>query len=623
MLDLGTPIFCQILFMGKLYPLSVVLFLLLLDSCQKHPVEPSAPGAPVTKKDTLPRSLGLLPVSQELYQKFIHTDQLPAARTNVSCALVDLTAKFPIPDQQGIQGSCVSWTVGYYIKTYWEGVENGWDVRTPEHTFSPQYIFSQTHTTEEAGGGASFLYDALNILQQQGAATLDVCPYEPWNPYGFQTPPTDAMRQQAFRFRIASWSAVPMRDVNVLKDYLCQGVPIALGIPVFPDFDYLNYSNDTYNDFSGNLRGWHSVALIGYDDTRQAFKLINSWDQGWGLEGYGWISYDLIANYSLEAYVMVDQPNPPLAETWSSTSSAGVGTLGYYSGDVNGDGNSDVIQPRDYNGSLGIITHDITGATTTVLSDDIITGTNMGNANFVAADINGDGKTDLVRAWNSAGNLAFTNYTSNGTSFSRSWEGVTAGNYQSLKLLPVDVNADGRTDIAQIWNHYSSIGVNLYKSNGTSYTLASSLTMPAGISNLGFIPADYNGDGRTDIIQLWNNNGSLGLVIFRATGSGFTMDWTGTLPDSSANVGFAPIDYDGDGKMDFVKGWNNNNSLNLAVYRSNGSSYSFVTNIATPAGYQNLGLLPQRRAGFSRSGVLQVFNNNAKTAFSRYDPVEY
>ena len=92
------------------------------------------------------------------------------------------------------------------------------------------------------------------------------------------------------------------------------------------------------------------------------------------------------------------------------------------------------------------------------------------------------------------------------------------------------------------------------------------------------------------------------------------------MGESCANVGFVPMDYDGDGKMDFVKGWNNNNSLNLAVYRSNGSSYSFVTNIATPNSYQSLALLPQHRAGFERSSVLQVFNNNAKTAFSRYDP---
>jgi hypothetical protein len=585
-------------------------------------MEPLEPGIAPPKIDN-PRYLGLKPVSPELYQQFIRKEQQESARTFVSCTSVDLSSKFPVPAQQGIQGSCVSWTVGYYIKSYWESVENAWDVRVPEHIISPQYIFSQTHTSEEAGGGASFLYDALNLLQSQGAAMLDLCPYEPWNPYGFQTQPTDAMRQQAFRFRIASWSALPMRDVDAIRSNLCQGIPVALGIPVYPDLDNLNWTNDTYNEFTGNFRGWHSVALIGYDDARQAFRFINSWDRGWGVEGYGWISYDLIANFSLEAYVMTDQPNPPLAETFSSTSTAGIGTLGYYSGDVNGDGNSDVIQPRDNNGSLAILVHNVTGTSTSVLFDQVMQGTAISNIGFVPADVNGDGKTDLVRAWTNASNLAFTVFTSNGTSFSRTWEGNTPGGFQTIRLLPVDVNGDGKTDIAQLWNRYNSLAINIYKSTGDSFALASSNTMPVGAGNIGFIPADFNGDGRTDIIQFWNSNGSLGLAMFKSTGNSYSMSWIGAMGESSANVGFTPIDYDGDGKTDFVKGWNNNNTLGLAVYKSNGSTYSFVTNIATPAGYQNLGLLPQRSAGTARSGVLQVYNNDAKTAFFRYDPIEY
>lgn len=609
--------------MGKLYPSSVVLCLLLFYSCQKRPSDLVAPVPPLSNIDTNTRMLGLKPVSPDVYQQFIRTHKQENARTLVTCTAVDLTSKFPIPGQQGIQGSCVSWTVGYYIKTYWEGIENNWDVHTPDHIISPQYIFSQTHTSTDAGGGASFLYDALNLLQSQGAAMLDVCPYEPWNPYGYQTLPTEQMRQQAFRFRIASWSALPAQDVDVIKSNLCQGIPVALGIPVYPDLDNLNWTNDTYNDFSGNFRGWHSIALIGYDDSRHAFKFINSWDRGWGLEGYGWISYDLISTYFLEAYIMVDQPNPPLAETFSATSNAAIGTLGYYSADVDGDGNSDVIQPVDDNGTLALIAHNLSGESPTVLLNQVMQGTAVTNAGFVPADINGDGKTDLVRAWKNSGNLAFTIFRSNGTSFTRTWEGTTVGGHETIKLLPVDINGDGKTDIAQIWSYYNSLGINVYKSNGDSLSLCFSSTMPVGIGNLDFIPADYNGDGRTDILQFWDNNGSLGLVIFRSTGSSYTMQWVGTLPDSSANVGFAPIDYDGDGKMDFVRGWNNNNTLSLAVYKSNGSTYDFVTNIATTGGYQNLELLPQHRAGIARSGVLQVFNNNARTAFSRYDPIEY
>src|SRR5690349_11053328 len=112
------------LFMGKLYPLSVVLCLQLFYSCQKRPSDLVAPIPPPSKLDSNPRTLGLKPVSPDVYQQFIRNNNQESARTYVSCTSVDLTSKFPIPSQQGIQGSCVSWTVGYYIKTYWEGVEN-------------------------------------------------------------------------------------------------------------------------------------------------------------------------------------------------------------------------------------------------------------------------------------------------------------------------------------------------------------------------------------------------------------------------------------------------------------------------------------------------------------------
>jgi C1A family cysteine protease len=35
----------------------------------------------------------------------------------------------------------------------------------------------------------------------------------------------------------------------------------------------------------------HSVTLIGYDDSKQLLKFINSWGPGWGDKGFGYISY--------------------------------------------------------------------------------------------------------------------------------------------------------------------------------------------------------------------------------------------------------------------------------------------------------------------------------------------
>jgi hypothetical protein len=598
------------------------LALLCLGSCKKDFKESGdAEASPASQPG--PRAMGALRTDPALYAKMIKTDLLQETGKIATCTSVDLTAHFPPPGDQGVQGSCVSWAVGYVAKSYWEHIETSWSPATLNHQMSPQYIYSQTHVSNAQGGGGSYFSDALNLVTSQGVATLDVCPYNPNDAFGFQAQPTEAMRQQAFRFRNTGWSAISYGDVETMRARLCNNEPVILSIPVHPDFDNLWAGNDTYDDLTGALRGLHAITLIGYDDARQAFLFINQWGTFWGLGGYGWISYDLIRNNQFEGYVMFDGINPLIADTWLSNTAAGSGTMGYYAGDVNGDGNSDVIQPWNNNGTLAILAHNNAGTNSALICNQTMWGAGSGNLGFVGADVNGDGRTDLVQAWRNGNSMALTVFTSNGTSFTRTWDGTMPSGYQNMKLLPVDYDGDGKTDIAHIWNNNGSVGIIIYRSNGSAYSLSASTTLNSGASNIGFIPADYDGDGRTDILQFWNNNNSLGVGVFRSSGSNYSVTWSAVMPQGSPNVGFVPVDYDGDSRMDFVQGWSNGGSLNLLLYRSSGSGYNFVRNIPTRHGAYNLGLVPQKRAGIAKTGFFQAWANGSNTAFIRYDPIDY
>lgn len=51
--------------------------------------------------------------------------------------------------------------------------------------------------------------------------------------------------------------------------------------------------------------GGHAVLLVGYDDVQKVFMFKNSWGPKWGLEGYGFVSFDHVDAYSdqpLSAY---------------------------------------------------------------------------------------------------------------------------------------------------------------------------------------------------------------------------------------------------------------------------------------------------------------------------------
>ena len=218
---------------------------------------------------------------------------------------VDLTSKFPKVDNQGDLGSCVAWATGYADKTYQEGQEWKWTLNTNSHIFSPAYIYSQIHADNSADGGGSDFSDAFNVLKTQGCTTLADMPYD-GSEYAWKTTPTAKQKTNAAKYKAQSWSQLPDGNYSAIKAQLANGNPVVIGISVYSDFDNLDANNPIYDKISGKNRGGHALCVVGYDDSKRAVKIINSWGTGWGINGYGWISYDLIKSQNMEAYVMTD-----------------------------------------------------------------------------------------------------------------------------------------------------------------------------------------------------------------------------------------------------------------------------------------------------------------------------
>ena len=218
---------------------------------------------------------------------------------------VDLSSEFPAVTNQGNLGSCVAFATGYADKTYQENVEWDWGVDTKTHIFSPAYIYSQIHGSNADDGGGSYFSDAFNLLKSQGCTTLSDMPYN-GNYYAWKTQPTAKQKANAAKYKAQSWSQLADGDYNAIRSQLASGNPVVIGISVYEDFDNLDASNPIYDEISGENRGGHALCVVGYDDNKRAVKIINSWGTDWGINGYGWISYDLIKSQGIEAYVMTD-----------------------------------------------------------------------------------------------------------------------------------------------------------------------------------------------------------------------------------------------------------------------------------------------------------------------------
>lgn len=255
---------------------------------------------------------GLIPKRAETIP-FIKQAQISVSSRLPS--VIDHSPNMPPVGDQGQQGSCVGWAVGYYYKTYQEFEDYGWSVFDRNHIFSPAFVYNHINGGMDYG---AFFEDAFKLLLDNGCATINDFPYSQSN---YTNYPSEAIYQKALDYRSDEFfwinTSTP-NGIQQLKQHLANGHIAVLGIAVYPNFDNIQNYNYTYcvADVFGSLRGYHAVTIVGYDDSKVtndgvgAFKLVNSWGLSWGLQGYFWMSYQAVMNSLVseqQAYYTTDR----------------------------------------------------------------------------------------------------------------------------------------------------------------------------------------------------------------------------------------------------------------------------------------------------------------------------
>jgi hypothetical protein len=181
---------------------------------------------------------------------------------------------------------------------------------------------------------------AIDILVEQGVCTLASWPYDERD---YRTLPNEAQRAEAALYRVPKHAADSqfyfIRGINNIKRRLANGDGVVIGVHTFPDLFNLSPSNPIYDEVYGTSAGGHALCLIGYDDNmgeNGAFKFINSWGTGWGLGGYGWISYELmndirVSHHGVMVGFVMDSP-VVYEELYDYTISNGEATITRYLG---------------------------------------------------------------------------------------------------------------------------------------------------------------------------------------------------------------------------------------------------------------------------------------------------
>jgi thermitase len=261
--------------------------------------------------------------------------------------------------------------------------------------------------------------------------------------------------------------------------------------------------------------------------------------------------------------------------------------------DVNGDGHKDMVGIYDYGGGLMKMWAFLFNGTTVTSVKIIYSGCSgcwyLHRSQFVATDVNGDGKDDLVGAYDSGGGLMkMWSFISNGSIISSVYTSYTGcggcWNLNSSQMFGGDINRDGRGDVIGVYDYgNSTMGMWAFRSNGSTFTSVSKVYSGCGgcwnVGSSQFVSADVNGDGRGDMVGIYNYGGSnMGMWSFLSNGS--TLAATNSLPQCSGcwNLGGSQMmaaDVNGDGRDDVLGAREiGSNWLRLTAFVSNGTGFA-------------------------------------------------
>jgi hypothetical protein len=153
---------------------------------------------------------------------------------------------------------------------------------------------------------------------------------------------------------------------------------------------------------------------------------------------------DLIAANANDGTVTVLTNNGDGTFTPASTNTVGSGPVSFAAVDVNGDGKVDLIAANSGDSTLTVLTNNGNGG----FGSNATYNVGYYPESVAAADVNGDGKVDLISAnYSSDGSgNTLSVLTNNGDGTFTSWGAATVGS-GSIFVTAADVDGDGTTDL--------------------------------------------------------------------------------------------------------------------------------------------------------------------------------
>ncbi|PYI80266.1 MAG: hypothetical protein DME26_21920, partial [Verrucomicrobia bacterium] len=239
-------------------------------------------------------------------------------------------------------------------------------------------------------------------------------------------------------------------------------------------------------------------------------------------------------------------PCPQFSFASAGTFRAGSQPVSVAVADFNGDGKPDLVVANQVSGDVSVLLGNGNGTFQTAVNY----ASGNGPSSVAVGDFNGDGKRDLAIANSGSGDVSVL--LGNGDGTFQAFVSYGLGDVPQSVAVG-DFNGDGKLDLAVAMRTFADVSVLLGNGDGT---FQAAQYYGAGADPLSVAVGDFTGDGKLDLAVgnagLFDAPPNVSVLLATNDNKGFIFQPAVNYDAGSSPRSVAVADFNGDGKLDLV-----------------------------------------------------------------------